>query len=43
MLLFEEISIRFGDKASGVFVKRCRELLQNPPENWTGIYVAREK
>ncbi len=43
VLLFEEISIRFGDKASGVFVKRCRELLQNPPENWTGIYVAREK
>ena len=43
MLLFEEISIRFGDKASGVFVKRCRELLQNPPEEWTGVYVAREK
>ncbi len=42
-LLFEEISIRFGDRASGVFVKRCRELLQNPPEDWTGIYVAREK
>ncbi len=43
MLLFEEVGIRFGDRASGVFVRRCKELIERPPERWTGIYVAREK
>jgi len=43
MLLFEEVSIRFGDKASAVFMKRCREMMENPPEDWKGIYIAREK
>ncbi|EDP74759.1 adenylate cyclase [Hydrogenivirga sp. 128-5-R1-1] len=43
MLLFEEVSIRFGDEASAVFMKRCREMMENPPEDWKGIYIAREK
>ena len=43
MLMFEEISIRFGDETSGVFVKRCKEMIENPPEEWKGVYIAREK
>ncbi|WP_457601371.1 CHASE2 domain-containing protein [Hydrogenivirga sp.] len=43
MLLFEEISIRFGDKPSSVFMKRCKEMMENPPKEWRGVYVAREK
>ncbi|RLJ70919.1 adenylate cyclase [Hydrogenivirga caldilitoris] len=43
MLLFEEVSMRFGDKPSFVLLKRCREMIEKPPKNWKGIYVAREK
>ena len=43
MLLFEEVSIRFGDRPSSVFMKRCEDMLKNPPKEWRGIYVAREK
>lgn len=43
MLLFEELSIRFGDETSSVFLKRCTELIEKPPEKWTGVYIAREK
>jgi len=42
-LLFEEVSIRFGDRASGVFARRCRELLKKPPKEWRGVYVVQEK
>ena len=43
MVMFEEVGIRFGDETSGVFVKRCREMIEEPPSEWTGVYVAREK
>ena len=43
MAMFEEVSIRFGDKTSGVFVKRCRDMIENPPDEWKGVYMAREK
>ena len=43
MAMFEEVSIRFGDKTSGVFIKRCRDMIENPPDEWKGVYIAREK
>ena len=43
MVMFEELSIRFGDKTSAVFLKRCSELMANPPDDWRGVYVAKEK
>ena len=43
MVMFEELSIRFGDKTSAVFLKRCSELMANPPDDWKGVYVAKEK
>ena len=43
MAMFEEVSIRFGDKTSGVFIKRCRDMIENPPDEWRGVYIAREK
>jgi adenylate cyclase len=43
MLMFEEVGIRYGDETSSVFVKRCREMIEEPPEKWTGIYIAKEK
>ena len=42
-LLFEEISLEFGDETSLVFANRCKELIKNPPARWEGVYVAREK
>ena len=26
-----------------VMAERCRELLQNPPEEWDGVYTAKTK
>ncbi len=43
LILFEALSLRYGDETSGVFVKRCREMMENPPSDWKGIYTAREK
>ncbi len=43
LILFETLSLRYGDETSGVFVKRCREMMENPPSDWKGIYTAREK
>ncbi len=43
MVMFEELSIRFGDKTSAMFLKRCSELMANPPDDWRGVYVAKEK
>ncbi len=42
-LLFEEVSIRFGDRTSFIFQERCREMMENPPREWNGIYIVREK
>jgi adenylate cyclase len=42
-LIFEEVSIRFGDPTSGVFLRRCEEMIREPPDNWTGVYIAKEK
>jgi len=42
-LLFEDVRVRFGDEVSALFVRRCKELLENPPEVWTGVYVVKEK
>jgi len=43
MVMFEEVGIRYGDETSGVFVKRCKEMIENPPAEWKGVYIAREK
>ena len=43
MVMFEEVSIRFGDSTSRMFLSRCREMIENPPEDWKGVYVAKEK
>ncbi|RMH07609.1 MAG: adenylate/guanylate cyclase domain-containing protein [Aquificota bacterium] len=43
MLEFEELSIGFNDPASAVFVRRCSELIKEPPEYWEGVYYAKEK
>ncbi|HHJ63945.1 MAG TPA: adenylate/guanylate cyclase domain-containing protein, partial [Aquifex aeolicus] len=34
LILFEALSLRYGDETSGVFVKRCREMMENPPSDW---------
>ena len=31
------------DPASAVFLRRCAELLQSPPQEWDGVYVMRTK
>jgi len=43
LILFEELSLRYGDETSRVFAGRCREMIENPPSDWRGIYTAREK
>ena len=32
-----------SDPASGCYAEKCRELLENPPENWTGVWVMTSK
>ncbi|HDP95244.1 MAG TPA: adenylate/guanylate cyclase domain-containing protein [Candidatus Aminicenantes bacterium] len=31
------------DAVAGVFLERCRQLLNNPPEEWDGVWVFHEK
>ena len=40
---FEEANKEGDDKASKIFIERCRNLVVNPPENWTGIYEFKTK
>ena len=32
-----------GDKLSQIYIGRCQSLLQNPPENWHGVWEMHEK
>ena len=32
-----------SDPASGCYAEKCRELLESPPENWTGVWVMTSK
>lgn len=43
--VFEELLRDFpGDAPSRIFVKRCRDLLEQPPEGaWDGVYVMKTK
>ena len=41
--IFNNLSL-LDDKPSKVYLQRCKEYLQNPPEeNWDGIYTLNEK
>jgi len=41
---FEEaLSLWPGNSLIKLYQARCRELMQNPPENWDGIYVLKTK
>ncbi|MDW8237234.1 MAG: adenylate/guanylate cyclase domain-containing protein, partial [Aquificaceae bacterium] len=41
--LFSIIYQRFGDGPSSVLMERSEKLALNPPEQWEGVYVAKEK
>jgi len=43
LALFEEVNLRYRDEPSSVFIKRCREMIANPPAEWRGVYIAGEK
>lgn len=43
LLIFEELIILYNDGASKTMAERCRKLLEEPPERWEGVYVAKEK
>lgn len=38
-----EFSANTEDGPSKFYLKRCREFLENPPENWTGVYEFKNK
>ena len=42
---FEELTINYPqDAPSHIFIKRCHDLLQLPPEGaWDGVYVMKTK
>ncbi|MCS7262418.1 MAG: adenylate/guanylate cyclase domain-containing protein [Aquificaceae bacterium] len=43
MIEFEELVLKFNDGPSEAMLKRCRQLVLEPPERWEGVYVAKEK
>jgi adenylate cyclase len=32
-----------SDQPSAAYVKRCKDLIENPPENWDGVWEMKEK
>jgi len=42
--IFSDLEKRYNDTVSYVFSQRCKEFMLNPPpENWDGVYVAKSK
>lgn len=42
--IFKHLSNTFYDKPSEIFAQRCRDFcLTPPPDDWDGVYVARQK
>ena len=42
--IFSDLEKRYNDTVSHVFSQRCKEFMLNPPpENWDGVYVAKSK
>ncbi|MCX7793527.1 MAG: adenylate/guanylate cyclase domain-containing protein [Thermodesulfovibrionales bacterium] len=43
-VIFREIFNKFNDRASMVFMERCKNYILNPPpEDWDGVYTAVQK
>ena len=41
---FYNIVLEAGDKTSKIFAERCENyLIELPPEDWDGVYIAKEK
>ncbi len=40
---FQESYARKHDKTSKLMIERCEKYIKNPPENWTGVYIANTK
>ena len=44
LALFSNLKKDYNDPVSQIFVQRCREFILNPPpEDWDGVYVAKSK
>ncbi|MBF0424142.1 MAG: GAF domain-containing protein, partial [Magnetococcales bacterium] len=39
----EVLELHPGDALSGIYIKRCEQLLDHPPEVWDGVYVMKTK